>query len=262
MKFQNESPIYYASVSGGKDSAYMLDLLNKRNYPLDLVVNFDLGDMEWEVSHKVVNLIEEKCNALGIRFIRFKPRKSWKELYDKYGFPTAHARWCNGEYKLDCKKQLESYLKHQGHRPVAYIGLCADETKRFKYKVGEETSCDVIYPLAEEGITEQDVRLWARKQPVFEGYYKSLNRMGCKFCPFLSSRELAYLLKNEPENFKYMFECIKDTEKRIYKEKGIVWKFRDVGADVIEERIRTKWSKTLQYEEASYDIFDILQETA
>lgn len=37
-------PIHYASVSGGKDSLYMLGLIleNQDKYPLDVVVNFDL----------------------------------------------------------------------------------------------------------------------------------------------------------------------------------------------------------------------------
>lgn len=42
-------PIHYASVSGGKDSFYMLNLIlnNLDKYPLDMVVNFDL-EIDWD----------------------------------------------------------------------------------------------------------------------------------------------------------------------------------------------------------------------
>ena len=42
-------PIHYASVSGGKDSLYMLLIIlkNPQKYPLDLVVHFEL-ETNWE----------------------------------------------------------------------------------------------------------------------------------------------------------------------------------------------------------------------
>ena len=38
-----------------------------------------------------------------------------------------------------------------------YIGLCADEQRRFKYDIGKWHSQDVCYPLAEEGISEHQI---------------------------------------------------------------------------------------------------------
>ena len=254
-------PIHYASVSGGDDSFYMLNLIlnNQDKYPLDMVVHFDLA-IDWDWSKRVVSFIEERCKKAGLRFIRIKPRHTWEELYEKYGFPTAHAKWCNLEYKLDCKKQLEAWIRSLNCRPVAYIGLCVDEPQRFKYTIGQTEGQDQIYPLAEEGICESDVNLWARNQPIFEGYYRYFRRQGCKMCPFLSMKEMAYLLKTEPDAFSYMFNCIKETEERILREKGKVWKFRGVGADIIEQRVRTKWTSILRMEENQLHIFDFISE--
>lgn len=223
-----------------------------------MVVNFDL-EIDWEWSKRVVKFMEERCTRAGIKFVRIKPRTSWKELYERWGFPTAHARWCNGEYKLDCKKQLEEWISSQNCRPVAYIGLCADETQRFKYAIGNiEEGQDVIYPLAEEGICEAEINIWAKTQPIFEGYYKYFDRQGCMLCPFLTMKEMAFLLKTEPETFEYMFNCIKDTEKRILEEKSTEWLFRGEGADIIKKRVREKWLPILKAEEAQMTIFDFI----
>ena len=270
-------PVYYASVSGGDDSFFMLNLIlnNPDKYPLDMVVNFDL-EIDWPWSKRVIDFMEERCKKAGIKFVRIKPRTTWRKLYEKYGFPNAHARWCNSEYKLDCKKQLNDWILQQNCRPVAYIGLCADETQRFQYSIGNiEEGQDVIYPLAEEGYCESFINEWAKTQPIFDveipatkisfergmagktlNYYQYFDRQGCMLCPFLSMKEMAFLLLTSPYDFEYLFQCIKDTEKMIYEEKGKVWKFKDVGADEIERRIRTKWVSNLEMEAKQFTIFD------
>lgn len=253
-------PMHYASVSGGKDSFFMLNLIlnNQEKYPLDMVVHFEL-EIDWTWSKRVIDFMEARCKAAGIKFVRIKPRKTWSELYERYGFPNAHARWCNGEYKLDCKKQLEEWILNQQHRPVAYIGFCADETARFKYAIGNiEEGQDILYPIAEEGICESEILYWAKTQPIFEGYYKYFDRQGCMLCPFLSMKEMAYLLKTEPETFEYMFSCIEDTEKRLLEEKNREWLFRGEGSAIIKKRVKEKWLPILDMEEAQMTIFDYM----
>lgn len=55
-------PIHYASVSGGKDSLYMLKVIlqNPKKYPLDLVVNFDL-EIEWPFVENVKKSLAHSC---------------------------------------------------------------------------------------------------------------------------------------------------------------------------------------------------------
>lgn len=94
-------PSYWASVSGGKDSLYMLYLIlhNLDKYPLDGVVHFEL-DIDYPFIHNIIDYVESECKRFGIRFVRIKPRKSWEELYYSvyvksktiYGFPTRKAR--------------------------------------------------------------------------------------------------------------------------------------------------------------------------
>jgi len=226
-----------------------LILKNQDKYPLDLVVNFDL-EIDWQVAKDVIDEMEKRCNQAGIPFVRIKPRKSWKELYNKYGFPNGKARWCNSEYKLSCKKQLNKWIKSQNCRPVAYIGFCADETKRFKYAVGTEDwkLQDCCYPLAEEGIIESDILKWAQSQPIFGDYYKNLPRMGCQLCPYLTMKELAYLHESEPQKFDEYFRFVEETEEMIAK-KGRSWKFKNYGGEIIRNRVINKWVPKLKEEQ-------------
>lgn len=92
-------PSYWASVSGGKDSLYMLNYIlhNLDRYPLNGVVHFEL-EIDYPFIHDVIDYMESECKKFGIQFVRIKPRKSWGELYDKYGFPMRKARWCNSHY--------------------------------------------------------------------------------------------------------------------------------------------------------------------
>lgn len=104
-------PSYWASVSGGKDSLYMLNYIlhHLDRYPLDGVVHFEL-EIDYPFIHNVIDYMETECKRAGIQFVRIKPRKTWEELYDKCGFPTRKVRWCNGHYKLDAKRQLSEWL--------------------------------------------------------------------------------------------------------------------------------------------------------
>lgn len=250
------NPIHYASVSGGKDSFYMLNLIlnNPHKYPLDMVVHFEL-EIDWEWAKNVIDLMEDRCTKAGIKFVRIKPRISWNELYEKYDVPTRTSRWCNNMYKLDCKKQLNEWIASQNCRPIAYIGLCADEQKRFKYEIGDWKNQDVCYPLAEEGIYEYDILSWAKNIDIFNGWYRIFKRQGCMICPNLTRLEMAYLLKNYPDKY---FDWIDKIEK--YESRFETY-FYDKPIANIHKIICTKWLNQLNTLEDCYqmDIFDFIQ---
>lgn len=67
-------PSYWASVSGGKDSLYMLNLIlhNLDKYPLDGVVHFEL-EIDYPFIHNVIDYMESECKKHGIKFVRLKP---------------------------------------------------------------------------------------------------------------------------------------------------------------------------------------------
>lgn len=245
MKYDvNLRPIHYASVSGGKDSFYMLNLIlqNPEKYPLDMVVHFEL-EIDWIWAKQVIDLMEQRCVAVGIKFVRIKPRKTFQELYEKYDIPTRNARWCNSDYKLDCKKQLNEWILQQNCRPLAYIGFCADETKRFKYELGEWENQECCYPLAEEGIAEDVILEWAKTQPIFQGWYKHFKRQGCMICPQLSRKEMAYLSLHYPDVWEKWIEMIRKYEERFNTN------LFGEPIDRLARRIETKWVEILLNED-------------
>lgn len=252
-------PIHYASVSGGKDSLYMLNLIlnNPQKYPLDMVVHFEL-EIDWDWTKKVIDFMEERCTAAGLKFIRIKPTHTWQELYDKYGMPVRAMRWCNSQYKMDAKNQLNKWIKSQNCRPVAYIGLCADEKKRFKYEIGDWENQDVCYPLAEEGIVEDTILEWAQTKAIFQGWYRHFRRQGCMLCPMITRKELAYMYKYEPEQFEFFFKCADEWEKKWMKPGSDG--FFHMPLEKVKKTVITKWLPILEAEEAQGTIFDFIEE--
>lgn len=240
-------PTYWASVSGGKDSLYMLHLIlnNLDKYPLNGVVHFEL-EIDYPFIKQVIDYMQQQCEKHGIKFVRIKPRKTWEELYNKYGFPTRVSRWCNSKYKLDAKKQLVEYMKSLGYNTYFYIGYCKDEISRYK----ERNILTEIYPLVENGILENDIWEWAKQQPIFNDYYKFNKRCGCMYCPMASYLNLAYLYKYYPENFNYMLDKIRATEKMVSQRLGRPFVIKGANpkynADYIEHIVKTKWVKKLE----------------
>lgn len=242
-------PTYWASVSGGKDSLYMLNLIlhNLDKYPLNGVVHFEL-EIDYPFIKNVINYMEKECNNHNIKFVRIKPRVSWYTLYEKYGFPTRISRWCNGHYKLDSSKQLKEFMKEQGSYVVYYIGYCVNEISRY-----EKRNKNEIYPLVDFNISEDEILEWAKNQPIFNNYYKTNRRCGCMFCPMASRINLAYLLKYYPEKYKELMELAKNTEKireiEINRPFSVWSSVPKYNTDYIDNNIRTKWLKKLEQEE-------------
>lgn len=246
-------PSYWASVSGGKDSLYMLNYIlhNLDRYPLNGVVHFEL-EIDYPFIHDVIDYMESECKKFGIQFVRIKPRKSWGELYDKYGFPTRKARWCNSHYKLDASRQLGEWLKEVGFYVVHYIGYCADEERRFNKRLSAKKL--EIYPLAENGINEDVILEWAKTQPIFNHYYEINRRCGCMYCPMSSYLNFAYLYKYYPDNFQFMIEK-NARNRRIERELGrpfsVISSNPKYNSYYLENIIKTKWLKKLnEMEEA------------
>lgn len=235
-------PTYWASVSGGKDSLFMLSLiLNKPDkYPLNGVVHFEL-EIDYPFVRDVVDYMETECKKRNIPFVRIKPRRSWYDLYGQYGFPTRKARWCNSKYKLDAKQQLQEYMKSVGYNVIHYIGYCADEYKRFD----KRKNSNEIYPLVDFGINEKSILEWAKTQPIFNNYYLTNTRCGCMFCPISNRLNFAYLFKYYHSEYNKMLSMMIETEQRRERELGrpfsIISSNPKYNAVYLDNNIRYKW---------------------
>ena len=237
-------PSYWASVSGGKDSLYMLNLIlhNLDRYPLDGVVHYEL-EIDYPFIHDVIDYMESECKRFGIPFFRIKPRTGWLELYDKYGFPTRNTRWCNSKYKLDGLTQLKEFLLSRGCYVVNYVGYCADEMSRVRGVTQQKEK--TIYPLVENGIVEDTILEWAKNQPIYNDYYKHNRRCGCMWCPMSSMSNHAYLLHYYPLEYEKMIELARNTESMREKELGkafSVWQGNPTyNTEYRDKRIRERY---------------------
>lgn len=175
-------------------------ILAKPDYfPLDSVVHFKL-ETDFPFVRKVMEFVKTLCDKHGISYLEFTPRKSFVELCDKYGMPTRVSRWCNSNYKLDCKRQLKELLRSQMCRPVAYIGFGADELKRCKH-LDDEIQTE-RYPLVEMGVSDADIlNMVNNHNHLFGDFYKYHKRQGCWLCPLQSMSDLAYLRKFHRSKF-------------------------------------------------------------
>lgn len=196
--------------------------------------------------------MREMCHHVGVPFVSIKPRISWYELYEMYGFPTRKARWCNSKYKLDAKRQLTEFLHTQGLRTVSYIGYCADETKRFSKRRG----IDEIYPLVDAGITEDKILEWAQGQHCFHGWYITQKRQGCMFCPMAKYSQYAYMLKYYPITYGKMIDMMRKTEQelsnRYGKQIAITQSNGKYNVDHLDNVVRTKHLPKLERMECEF----------
>lgn len=253
-------PTYWASVSGGKDSLFMLNLIlhNLDKYPLDGVVHFEL-EIDYPFIKNVIDYMQNECEKHGIRFIRIKPNKTWEDWYytknsksgNIYGYPIRLARWCNDKYKLNAKKQMDDFMRKQGYYIVYYIGYCADEEKRTAKRVDLQKV--ERYPLVENNIIENDILQWAKTQPIFNNYYLTNRRCGCMYCPLSNKMNIAYLYKYYPKNYAYMIEKMKETEKIRQQELGRPFSVTSdnpkYNAEYLDYIIKNKWLKKLEQAE-------------
>lgn len=243
-------PTYWASVSGGKDSLLMLKIImeNPNKYPLDGVIHFEL-EIDYPFIKNVVDYMQLECEKRGVKFVRIKPQKSWYELYNKWGFPTRKARWCNNKYKLNALKQHEQYMKSLGYKVINYIGYCVDEFKRYE----KRKSPNEIYPLVIENVDELSVLNWAKNVDIFNNYYKSQLRCGCMFCPMASRLNMAYMLKYYPEKFYECMNLARKTEKNReieLKRPFSVWASNPkYNTEYIIDNIKNKWLPILEEKE-------------
>ena len=127
-------------------------------------------------------------------------------------------------------------MKEQGKRVIHYIGFCADETRRFRFDLdsrGEKVT--QIYPLAENGIREETIWLWAREHPIYNEYYKYNKRCGCMGCPMSTARSMAYLSVFYPEEFRRICDLAWETEK---KKNTWVWGAIHTDTEGMKEKIK------------------------
>jgi len=207
------------SLSGGKDSTAMLLMMIEKKIKVDHIVFFDTG---WEFPEMIkhINKLEKYIDR---KITRLKPKRNFKELFDKYGFPNFQARWCMAIKRNTIKKFSNTYKPN-----TQWIGFSFDERKRIKKTIG------YCYPLVDWKITEEDALKYCLDKGFnWGGLYEKYNRVSCWNCPLQSLSDLKVLWKYFPEYWKKLFEMQRQSK----------FQFRlDYTLEELDERFRREES--------------------
>jgi len=218
---RKENTVYVATLSGGKDSTVMCDLLLKNKYPVDEVIFSDTL-REFDKMYKYINKVNEYFKARYKKEITIlKPKKTFEDWVfgkiSKNG--SAHIGMIRGlpskfgmcYWRRESKVYpMERYLKkkYPNKQIIFYIGYALGEnrnvqdTEKFKY----------IYPLRDIfKITEEDCKAYLINQEMENPLYKHFSRTGCAMCPFQSDKSWFNVWKYYPSEWNY----IKSIEKKL-----------------------------------------------
>ena len=209
---------YIASLSYGKDSVAMLEVIKKNNMPLDRIVHVEImatptipADLPpmMEFKKKADKIIKDRY---GIEVEHLHAPKSYEEYFYRvygerskrsgqiWGFPSINSNWCNSRLKMSVINKFNKKNTTQ------YIGIAVEETSRY-HNLNERK----ISPLVEYDFTEQECYNWCKENDLLSPIYKHTMRGGCWFCHNQTLNQLRYLRKNYPAYWKLMLKWDKDS---------------------------------------------------
>lgn len=211
---------YIASLSYGKDSIAMIEIIKQNALPLDRIVHVEImatptihSDLPpmLKFKEKADRIIKERY---GIDVEHLNAQKSYEEYFYAvkgkralpknrgkiYGFPMVKGAWCNDRLKCSV---LNQFMRKD---IIQYIGIAVDEPKRFHSLSDRKRS-----PLVEYGITEKWCRDWCEKNDLLSPIYTTAQRGGCWFCHNQSLGQLRILRKNYPEYWNLLLKWDNDS---------------------------------------------------
>ena len=248
---QSQGNFHAVSLSGGKDSSYLLLQMIERDMPIDAVLSADTG-MEfpemYDHLHKLDDLLLRERgihittlrHPKGFEWLMFdEPKQKPKTLENRArlgippcgnGWPGIRVRWCTGQLKTHLISKEVNRLKREKNA-LHYIGIAADEAWRCK---GEQ------YPLVDWGITEaQALRGCYDRGFDFGGLYRIYHRASCWCCPFQRIGELRKLRRHHPELWAKLLDL--DRRARAQFGPGPLGQFKkNWSVDRLEERFATE----------------------
>ncbi len=212
---------YIATLSGGKDSTVMCDLLLKNNYPVDYIV-FNDTLHEFDEMYLYVKRVNEYFKSRYKKEIIFlKPTKTLEDMVfgkisDRKGstragqirglpMPIGYPCWWRREAK---NYPFDKWLKDNNIKEhKIYIGFTMDEPNR------KMQGDNFLYPLINDfKMSETDCHQYLINQEMENPLYKHFTRTGCSFCPAQSDRSFYQVWKHYPNEWEYM----KNIEKKLF----------------------------------------------
>lgn len=224
---------YIATISGGKDSTVMCDMLLKNKYPVDYIVFTDTLH-EFDVMYQYIKKVNEYFQLRHKKEITFlKPEKTLEDMvFGKIGdrserregwlrglpMPIGFPCWWRRESK---NYPFEKWLKEKGIKEYfIYIGFTTDEPNR------KMQGTEFLYPLIDIfRMSERDCQQYLIQQEMENPLYKHFTRTGCSFCPAQSDRSFYQIWKHYPKEWNYMKKLEKQLQEAEQKGETVQNKF-------------------------------------
>ena len=180
---------YIATLSGGKDSTAMVDMLLRYGHPLDYIVFKDTLH-EFELMYRYVERLSEYFKSrYDKKVITLKPEISFEDsVFGKIsrgrlegyirGLPTPQFMPCT--WRRESKTHpFECWVKEQGIKEYKiYIGYTTSEIHR--KMAGDE----FIYPLIDDfSMSETDCAAYLKEREMENPLYRYFTRTGVQFLP-------------------------------------------------------------------------------
>lgn len=189
------------SLSGGKDSTYLLLELIRRGTPPDECVFFDTG-WEFPQMYRHIDRLRDLCKLHGIQFVTLHPERDFDYLmFEKPVKETGGGQhfgysWCGARGVRWGTTEKTRILDQHNRGTVVMIGIAADETER----LAKERGPGKVFPLAEWGITEAECLAGCYAAGYdWDGLYEKLDRVSCACCAAKNLKELRNIYNDMPE---------------------------------------------------------------
>lgn len=245
---------YIASLSYGKDSIAMLEIIAEHKLPLDRIVHVEIMATK-EVPADLPEVVEWKQYAdeiirkrYGINVDHIDAGKTFEELFYRIpkrrsynaekqgtirGFPSLHCQWCSKELKIEVMHRVYKNC-------VQYIGIAADEPGRHSQLTDRIRS-----PLTEFGISEHQCLKICKRLGLLAPTYLQSKRNGCWFCPSQPLGQLRLLRMQHPELWEILLRWDRDstvpfkrvgTQNRIVTVADLDIRFQQEDEGIIQKR--------------------------
>ena len=227
----------WVSISGGKDSTAMFDIIIKNQIKVTGFVCCLIRDGEEPDMIKHIFRLKEIAECNKYEFVILENRNKFEDFmyevvtskksnhYGKIrGFPlTIFPCWISRDWKI---KLLNRFKKQRevisGDKIITCLGFAIDEKNKDrqkaiqKYKDGKEE--DFCYPLVDFDLTEEDCRQYIKDNNVYCQTHFDYNRSGCWFCPKASIKNRIKAIKKNPNRIQKIREWTKKTGREIYSD--------------------------------------------
>lgn len=213
--------VHIATLSGGKDSTAMVDMLLHHGRPLDYIVFKDTLH-EFEPMYRYVERLSEYFKArYDKEVVTLKPEISFEDsVFGRLGERSEKRQgWIRGlpmpigyprTWRREAKNRpFERWLKGQGITEYKiYIGFITSEIHR--KMAGDE----FLYPLIDDFcMSETDCAAYLKEREMENPLYRYFTRTGCSFCPAQSDRSFFQVWKHFPKDWEY----IKQIEAKLFQ---------------------------------------------